>query len=124
MAVRNPKGYAQLLQFVARGQARARGSRLGCRDQARLGDGGGGGVDGGRGFVVDRGQHPQPGVSAAAVIEAFDVSEHRGLRLGACRPRLAVDEVLLQARVEALDRGVGQRRQLRPIRSMSSELSV
>src|SRR5665811_1855156 len=57
-------------------------------------------------LVVDRGEHPEPGVSTAPVVERLDVLEHRGPGFGLGGPGAAVDEVLLQARVEALHRGV------------------
>src|SRR4051794_29687274 len=47
-----------------------------------------------------------PRVSAPAVVEDLDVVKDARARLGLGRPRAAVDEVLLQRRVEALQDGV------------------
>ena len=45
-------------------------------------------------------------MATPAVVERLDVVEHRGAGLGVGRPRAAVDEVLLEARVKALEHGV------------------
>ena len=57
-------------------------------------------------FVVGGREHPERGVTAAAVVEDLDVLEDLGAQLGLGRPGAAVDELLLERREEALGDGV------------------
>ena len=55
---------------------------------------------------LDRGEVAERGVPAPRVVPALDVLEDRGSGLGAHRPGLPVDPLLLQGRVEGLADGV------------------
>lgn len=69
---------------------------VGCRGRGR-----------GRSVLVfGRGEISEGGVSSVAVVEALDVLEDLGAELSACRPGLAVHELLLEGREEALGDGV------------------
>jgi hypothetical protein len=62
-------------------------------------------------------------VPPAGVVEAFDVPEDPDARLLAGREALAPQQFLLEAGEEGLGERVGERRLLRSIPSLSSDLS-
>ena len=64
---------------------------------------------------LHRGEVAERGVPAPAVIERLDVLEHRDAGFGLGRPRAAVDEVLLDRGMKALQRGVVETAPFAPI---------
>lgn len=58
------------------------------------------------GLVVGGAEHAERGVAADAVVKRFDVLDDLAGQLAAGRPRLAVHELFLERREEALGDGV------------------
>ena len=75
-------------------------------------------------FELDWGEVVEGRMPAAGVVPALDVLEHRGPRLAARRPGLAVDALFLDAGVEGLADGVVDRCRLRLMPLVLSELLV
>ena len=73
-------------------------------------------------FELDWGEVVEGRMPAAGVVPALDVLEHRGPRLAARRPGLAVDALFLDAGVEGLADGVRLCLRLRLMGRAGSEL--